>query len=82
MHVHVSQWFKLDETRAIILPIHVPSHWICAFVDFDRHYLAIFDSWKDKPVPYNDWKKSKHVKIFEVCPLIANIVLILISLVD
>ncbi|KAJ7128527.1 hypothetical protein C8R44DRAFT_850941 [Mycena epipterygia] len=60
------KWFKEHETRAIILPIHVPSHWICAFVDFDRHYLAIFDSWKEKPVPDNDWKKSKHVKIFEL----------------
>ncbi|KAJ7717490.1 hypothetical protein DFH07DRAFT_1012653, partial [Mycena maculata] len=58
------KWFKEHETRAIVLPIHIPSHWICAFVDFDRRQLAIFDSLKIMPV--KDWKRSQHVKIFEL----------------
>ncbi|KAF8192764.1 hypothetical protein K438DRAFT_1829624 [Mycena galopus ATCC 62051] len=28
-----NKWFRLDETRAIIIPIHVTGHWICAFID-------------------------------------------------
>lgn len=60
----VAQWFKVDDTRMAILPIHVPSHWICAFVDFDYKYLAIFDSWEREPVPNDDWKESNHAHIF------------------
>ncbi|KAJ7108450.1 hypothetical protein C8R43DRAFT_1139990 [Mycena crocata] len=60
------KWFKINETRAIILPIHVPAHWICAFVDFDNNYIAVFDSWKRNPVPNNDWKRSEHAEIFEM----------------
>ncbi|KAJ6602960.1 hypothetical protein B0H10DRAFT_1958029 [Mycena sp. CBHHK59/15] len=59
-------WFTKDEKWCIILPIHVPSHWICAFVDFDHNYLAIFDSWKVKVVPDNDWKRCHHAKIFQL----------------
>ncbi|KAJ7814797.1 hypothetical protein B0H13DRAFT_1924604 [Mycena leptocephala] len=59
------KWFKMHETRAIVMPIHVPSHWICSFVDFDNHYLAIFDSWP-KSVPDNDWKRSDHAHIIEL----------------
>ncbi|KAJ7035326.1 hypothetical protein C8F04DRAFT_1098881 [Mycena alexandri] len=58
------KWFKVDDTRMAILPIHVPSHWICAFVDFDYKYLAIFDSWEREPVPNDDWKESNHAHIF------------------
>ncbi|KAJ7184715.1 hypothetical protein C8R46DRAFT_1186057 [Mycena filopes] len=62
------KWFKIDETRAIILPIHVPSHWICAFVDFDHKYLAVFDSWERNPVVRGDWEQSDHAPIFHVRP--------------
>ncbi|KAJ6505464.1 hypothetical protein C8R45DRAFT_1091191 [Mycena sanguinolenta] len=61
------KWFKMYQTRAIILPIHVPSHWICAFVDFDKKYLTIFDSWKRNTVPGNvTWDKSVHSQIFKL----------------
>jgi len=49
-------------------PIHVPQHWICAFIDFERKYLTIFDSWKSTAVPDNDWKQSRHSKLFVVIP--------------
>ncbi|KAJ7151315.1 hypothetical protein C8R43DRAFT_1127599 [Mycena crocata] len=61
------KWFKIDETRAIIIPINVPGHWICAFVDFDELYMAIFDSWKSpRPVPNNDWQESDHAPLFRL----------------
>ncbi|KAJ7771580.1 hypothetical protein B0H16DRAFT_1513978 [Mycena metata] len=60
------KWFKLGHTSAIVLPIHVPSHWICGFIDFDYKYLAIFDSWKRSAVPDGDWRQSYHADIFRV----------------
>ncbi|KAJ7735805.1 hypothetical protein B0H16DRAFT_1575415, partial [Mycena metata] len=50
----------------LILPIHIPAHWICAFVDFDRKYMTVFDSWERDPVPNNDWKLSEHRSIFRL----------------
>ncbi|KAJ7639602.1 hypothetical protein DFH06DRAFT_1335282 [Mycena polygramma] len=58
-------WFKIHETRAIVMPIHIPQHWICAFIDFNLKYLAIFDSWKRR-VSSNDWERSYHADIFKL----------------
>ncbi|KAJ6528043.1 hypothetical protein B0H19DRAFT_1083568 [Mycena capillaripes] len=59
------QWFTMHETRAIVIPIQLPSHWICCFVDFDNNYLAIFNSWKHSAIPKN-WKESVHAHIFKL----------------
>ncbi|KAJ7454883.1 hypothetical protein FB451DRAFT_1184711 [Mycena latifolia] len=58
-------WFIEDDKHPIIMPIHVPSHWICAFIDFEHAYLAIFDSLKSH-CPGKDWKRSKHAEIFKM----------------
>ncbi|KAJ7045386.1 hypothetical protein C8F04DRAFT_1064620 [Mycena alexandri] len=44
----------------------LPDYWICAFVDFDHKYLAVFDSWKREPVPDGDWEQSEHAYIFRL----------------
>ncbi|KAJ7673029.1 hypothetical protein DFH06DRAFT_51669 [Mycena polygramma] len=60
------KWFKVQATRAIVIPIHIPQHWICSLVDFDQKYLAIFDSWERDAVRNTNWQWSYHAGIFEL----------------
>lgn len=54
MIVHTSILLnKMAILNGSLLPIHlhVPGHWILAYIDFRNKVVEVFDSWKKTPRP-------------------------------
>ncbi|KAJ7066660.1 hypothetical protein C8F01DRAFT_1366145 [Mycena amicta] len=59
-----TKWFKHGTTTMVLLPIHVPAHWILAQIDLEARHISIFDSWQgNSSNASGDWRQSTHARI-------------------
>lgn len=42
---------KQNDNLEWFLPIHLPGHWLLAYIDFRNKLVEVFDSWKRTPRP-------------------------------